>query len=261
MLKHPTVVGFNKSLRFQAYWKIRTKEFGMEAGEIGSPSFSEDLCIAPVLFRYENLTHWTGETVSNLEYQLVVNALVYIDDDGELMVGTVTCWTNQGEVDAEKRALNDLQKDGYVNYLRALTPLKQRNAIFGLAHLTWGIDKPKFLSQPQLAAATMKSGIAELGYFHHTVGLVEIEGNRCKVPIIYEFGGHLHDKDELLAAKSIDDEVLDTKYCIQVQILACISDRAPTGTADVAGGLSVEDMSFSIIPIEDHEVTNLMIVS
>jgi hypothetical protein len=35
MLKHPTVVEFNKSLRFQAYWKIRTKEFGMEAGEIG----------------------------------------------------------------------------------------------------------------------------------------------------------------------------------------------------------------------------------
>jgi hypothetical protein len=78
-----------------------------------------------MVFRYENLNHYRGWTTSNLEYQLVVNAFVYIDDDGEPMVGTVTCSSNHAEVDAEKRALNDLQKDGYVNYLRALTPLKR----------------------------------------------------------------------------------------------------------------------------------------
>src|SRR5260370_7203581 len=128
MLKHPTVVEFNKSLRFQAYWKIRTKEFFTEAGEIGSPIFSEDFCIAPMVFRYENLNHYRGWTTSNLEYQLVVNALVYIDGDGELMVGTVTCWTNQGELDAEQLPLSDLQQDVYINYLRALTPLKRSTA-------------------------------------------------------------------------------------------------------------------------------------
>ena len=64
-----------------------------------------------------------GWTTSNLEYQLVVNAFVYIDDDGEPMVGTVTCSSNQSEVDAEKELLAGLQKNGYVNYLRALTPL------------------------------------------------------------------------------------------------------------------------------------------
>jgi hypothetical protein len=252
MLKHPTVVGLNKSLRFHAYWKIRTKEFGMEAGEIGSPRFSDDLCIAPVLFQYENLTRWTGETVSNLEYQLVVDALVYIDDDGELMVGTVTCWTNQGEVDAEKRALNDLQKDGYVNYLRALTPLKRSNAICDLAEHTWGTDNPKFLSHPQLAAALRQPSIADLIHSATECGPVELQEDRCTASIMYKLYGFFP-KEE--------DESSEAKYYVEVHILACISDRAPAGTGDVAGGLSVEDMWFSIIPIEDHEATNLMIVS
>src|SRR5438309_1294667 len=68
MLKHPTVVEFNKSLGFHACWKIRTMEFGTEAGEIGSPRFSKEFCIAPIFFRYENLNHYYGWTISNLEY-------------------------------------------------------------------------------------------------------------------------------------------------------------------------------------------------
>jgi hypothetical protein len=189
MLKHPTVVEFNKSLRLQAYWKITTKEFCTEAGAIGSPIFSEDFCIAPMVFRYENLNHYRGWTTSNLEYQLVVNALVYIDGDEELMVGTVTCWTNRGEVDAEKRALNDLQKDGYVNYLRALTPLKRSDAICDLAELTWGTDNPKFLSNPQLAAALRQSSIADLILSGTESGPVELQEDRCTAPIMYKLYG------------------------------------------------------------------------
>jgi hypothetical protein len=260
MLKHPTVVEFNKSLGFHACWKIRTMECGMEAGEIGSPSFSEDFCIAPMVFRYENLNRYRGWTTSNLEYQLVVNAFVYIDDDGEPMVGTVRCSSNQSEVDAEKELLAGLQKNGYVNYLRALTPLKQCSAIFHLAELTWGIDNPKFLTHPQLSAAARTLGIAYLDYCDHQVGPVELERDRCTVPIMYSLYGSLHDKDELLASKSPDDEVLDTEYSMQVHILASISDKAPTSSSDIGCELSIENMWFSIIPIEDYEQKNLMIV-
>src|SRR4029077_1149753 len=112
MLKNPTIVEFNRSLGFSAYWKSETSEFGTDAFEVGSPSVSDDLCIAPISFRYRNLNHYTGWTVSNLEYQLVVNALAYVDEEGEPMVGTVTCVTNQDEVNAEKEALSDLKEDG-----------------------------------------------------------------------------------------------------------------------------------------------------
>jgi hypothetical protein len=252
MLKHPTVVEFNNSLGFQACWKIRAMEFGTEAGEIGSPRFSEDFCIAPIFFRYENLTHYYGWTTSNLEYQLVVNAFVYIDDYGEPMLGTVTCSSNQGEVDAEKRILNDLQKHGYVDYLRALTPLKRSDAICDLAKHTWETEDSKFLSHPQLAAALRQSSIADLIYSETECGPVELQEDRCTAPITYKLYGFFP-KEE--------NENSEAKYYVEVHILACISDRAPSGSADVAGGLSVEDMSFSIIPIEDHETTNLMIVS
>jgi hypothetical protein len=261
ILKHPRVLAFNKSLGFNANWKFETQDRGMGAGEIGSPRFSEGFCMVPILFRYENTIHYRGWTTSNLEYQLTVNGLVYIDDDGEPMIDNVSCWSNQAEVDAEKEALADSQKNGYVNYLLALTPRNRRSAIFDLAQLKWGIENPTFLTHARLSAAAIALGIADFGYFHHTVGPVELEGNRCKVPITYEFGGSLYGKDELLAAKSIDDEVLDTKYYIQVQILACISDTAPTSTSDIGCELSIENMWFSILPIEDYEQSDLMIVS
>jgi hypothetical protein len=261
LLRHPTIVAFTKSLGFNAYWEIETEDHGMGAGEIGSPTFSDGFCFVPILFRYKNLNHFRGWTVSNLEYKLFVNGWVYVDDDGEPVIDEVSCWSNQAEVDAEQKALADSQKNGYVNYLRMLTPLNRRNAIFDLAHLTWGIDDPKFLTHPQLCAASTALGIAHLGYLHHTVGPVELEGDRCKVPITYEFGGSLHGKDELLAAKSIDDEVLDTKYYIKIQMLACVSDTPPTSTSDIGCELSIENMWFSIVPIEDYEQSDLTIVS
>jgi hypothetical protein len=260
ILKHPTVAAFTKSLGFNAYWKFETQDHGMGAGEIGSPRFSDGVCFVPILFRYKNLNHFRGWTVSNLEYKLFVNGWVNIDDDGEPIIDHVSCWSNQAEVHAEKEALTDSQKNGYVNYLRMLTPLNRCNAIFDLAHLTWEIDSPKFLTHPQVSAAATALGIADFGYFHHTVGPVEFEGDHCKVPITYEFGGYFHGKDELSAAKSIDDEVLDTKYYVQVQILACVSDTAPTSTSDIGCELSIENLWFSIVPIEDYEHSDLTIV-
>jgi hypothetical protein len=83
MLKHPGVVKLNHSLGFEAAW--RSEKDAIEPIEIGSPRFLDGPWIARVLFRYENATHSRKETVSNLEYQLVVNALVSIDDDGKPM--------------------------------------------------------------------------------------------------------------------------------------------------------------------------------
>jgi hypothetical protein len=260
ILKHPTVVAFTKSLGFNAYWKIETQDHGMGASEIGSPWFSDGFCFVPISFRYKNLNHFRGWTVSNLEYKLFVNGWVYIDADGEPMIANVSCWSNQAEVGAEKEAMADLQKNGYVNYLRMLTPLNRRNAIFDLAERVWGSDDPKFLTHAQLGATATALGIARLGYLGHTVGPVALEGDRCRVPITYEFGDSPR-KDELLAAKSIDDEILDTKYYIKIQMLVCVSDTAAIGASDIGCELSIENMWFSIVPIEDYEQSRLAIVS
>jgi len=265
MLKHPSVVELNQSLGFKADWRsekehlCKTSKFAVDPIEIGSPSFSDDLCIAPVLFRYENVSHRTGEIVSNLEYQLTVNTLVYIDDDREPMVGSVTCWTNQDEVDAEKAVLGDLQKkNGYINYLRALTPLQRRSAIYDLAALTWPMANPEFLSHPELRAAAIELGISDLSCADHEVGPIELSGDRCTVPIKYSVYGY----PSGLEAVSLEDlEDCGAKYYVEVQILACISDRAPTGTNDIGSELSIEDMSFSFLPIEEHVAKNLMVVS
>lgn len=261
MLEHPTVVAFNQSLGFDPHWRFKTTHSEMGADEIGSPSFSENLCIVPILFSYDNIQHSIGSIVSNLEYKLFVNGLVYIDDNAEPMIGTVTCWSNQTEVDAQKAEFAELQEHSYLNYLRVLTPSNRPSAIFDLACLTWGTDDPKFLTYPQLNAAAKSLGIAHLSHADLTVGPVEFEGDHCKVPITYELYGYLHGKDELIAAKSIDDEILDAKYFVQIQILASVSDTVSASTSDIGCELSIGNMWFSIVPIEDYEQKNLMIVS
>ena len=263
ILTHPTVVALNKSLG-STCWKFETGGDRIGATEIGSPRFSEDLCIIPLLFRYKNLNH-SGCPV-NLEHKLFVKTLVYIDDEGKPMVGTVTCWSNQAEVDAQKAEFADLQKAEFLNYLRTLTPLNRRNAIFELAYLTWGTDNPRFLAHPQLSAAITQLGIHDLGYGHHEVGLVELERNHCAAPITYQLYGYLADSDpEYFDAveayeqyRRIEEfEVSEAKYYIQVHILACITR---TSTGDIGAEISIENLWFSIMPIDDHERTRLLIV-
>jgi hypothetical protein len=263
LLTHPTVVALNKSLD-STCWKFETGDDRIGATEIGSPRFSEDLCIVPALFRYENLNH-SGWPV-NLEHKLFVKALVYVDDEGKPMVGTVTCWSNQAEVDAQKAEFANLRKAGYLNYLRTLTPLNRRNAIFELANITWGTDNPRFLAHPQLSAAIKKLGINDLGYGHHEVGVVELDRNHCAAPVTYQLYGYFADSDsgyfDTVEAykqyRRIEEfEVSEAKYYIQVHILACIT---PTSTGDIGAEISIENLRFSIVPIDDHERTSLLIV-
>ena len=263
LLTHPTVVALNKSLD-STYWKFEPGDDRIGATEIDSPRFSEGLCIVPILFRYENPNH-SGWLV-NLERKLFVKALVYIDDEGKPMVGTVTCWSNQAEVDAQKAEFADLQKSEYLNYLRTLRPLNRRHAIFKLAHLTWGTDNLRFLAHPQLSAAIAKLGIHDLGYGHHEVGSIELERDHCTAPITYQLYGYLEDSDpgycDAVEAykqyRRIEEfETPEAKYYIQVQILAWIT---PSSTSDSGAEISIENMWFSIIPIDDYERKSLLIV-
>ena len=176
------------------------------------------------------------------------------------MIGNISCWSNQAEVDAQKAEFAELQEHSYLNYLRVLTPSNRRSAIFDLAYLTWGTDDPKFLTDRQLHAATTRLGIADFGYFDYTVGLVEFDGDQCKVPITYELYGYLHEEEEMLVAE-LGDGVLEPKYYLQIQILACVNDKAPSSASDIGCELSIENMCLSIVPIEDYERKNLMIVS
>jgi hypothetical protein len=145
MLKHSTVGVFDQSLNWRPCWKSIKDKFDPDVVEIGPADLTGDLCIAPITIRYINVNHVINATESNLDYELAVNALVYIDDEGEPMIGTVTCIGNQDAVNAEKEALDEVKKTGYLNYLRALTPDKQRDAIWDLSVVMWGTDDAKFL--------------------------------------------------------------------------------------------------------------------
>jgi hypothetical protein len=230
---------------------VKTSKFAIEPIEIGFPRFLDGSCIAPVLFRYENVTYSRRETVSNLGYQLVLRATVSIDDDGKPMVGSVTCWTNQGKVDAEKKVLTELQKSEYVNYLRALTAINRRNAISELAAAIWGTDNPTLLDHPQLVAALIQLGIADLSNGNlPDVGPVEFQVDHCTAPIIYTLYSYPSSPNTARssALSTSFEEMPEAQYCVKVHILARISDRVATGTGDAGGQLVIEDLWFSIEP-------------
>jgi hypothetical protein len=251
ILKHPTVVAFDESLGFQPKWKFETKQFDVEAGEIGVASFFDDQCVVPILLRYENLICSLGCTTTNLEYRLFVDALVYIDNDGDAMVGNISCSSNHLEVRAEIARCEDLQRHDYMKYLRMLTPPKRSFAIFHLAENKWGMDTPNFFYS-ELSNVIENLGIDELVYDHHEVGPVEFEGNSCTALITYMLYCFLPE---------VQDEYPEAKYYAEIHILARISNRLSRSGDDIGGELSVENISFAVIPIEDHEQTQISIIS
>ncbi|HET9373898.1 MAG TPA: hypothetical protein VFO40_02935 [Chthoniobacterales bacterium] len=93
-----------------------------------------------------------------------------------------------------------------------------------------------------------------------------MERNHCAAPITYQLYGYLADSDpEYFDAveayeqyRRIEEfEVSEAKYYIQVHILACITR---TSTGDIGAEISIENLWFSIMPIDDHERTSLLIV-
>jgi hypothetical protein len=87
LLKDQTVVTFSESLGVAPRsWELDLKHYAEEPEVIDAPVFRGNQCTAPFSFRYQHLD-------SNLG--LVVTGIVYIDDDGSAMIGTLTCLSNQ----------------------------------------------------------------------------------------------------------------------------------------------------------------------
>lgn len=63
-------------------------------------------------------------------------------------------------------------------------------------------------------------------------------------------------KNELRAASRPE-----AKFYVEIHILARISNRLSRSGDDIGGELSVENISFAVIPIEDHEQTKISIIS
>jgi hypothetical protein len=250
MLNHPTVVEFNESLGWRPYWKPIKDKFDPDVVEIGPADLTADLCIAPITIQYRNLNHKINATDSNLDYELTVNALLYIDDEGEPMIGTVTCIGNQDVVDAEKEAFDEVKKTGYLNYLRALTPDKQRDAIWDLSVVVWGTDDAEFLKYGELGTALMQQGV-ELLYSEHEVGPVQLYDDYGTASMSYTLYGYPPEEQ---------DEISEAERCIGVNILACIKEVCQSDSSDARPQLLIKELCFSIIPAEDHEQRELMIV-
>jgi hypothetical protein len=251
MRNHPIVVEFNESLGWRPYWKPIKDEFGREVIEIEDPCLTSDLCTASLTFRYVNLNHYRNSTVSNTDYRLTVKALVYVDDEGEPMIGTVTCIGNQALVNPEKEALSELKKRGYLNYLRALTPEKQRDAVWHLSDVAWGTDDAEFLKDGELGTALTHAGV-DLIYSEHEVSPVQIYDDYGTASMSYTFYGY---------PRKEQDEISEAICCLEVNILACISDVLEIGSDDVGAELTIKELCFSIMSIEQEEERTLMIVS
>jgi hypothetical protein len=137
ILKVQPVSTFSESLGVGACsWEFDLKHYAEEPDLIGAPVFRGDQCTAPFSFRYQHLD-------SNLS--LVITGIVYIDDDGSAMIGTLRCLSNQEKSGSRRRLeLAGINPDTlgtvshnveisrrvpYLDYLRALMPQQRRDAI------------------------------------------------------------------------------------------------------------------------------------
>jgi len=104
--------------------------------------FGADQCIAPFSFRYQHL---------DSDLSLVIKGIVYIDDDGSAMIGTLRGLSNQEKSESRRRMelaginpdtletishnVEISQRVPYLDYLKALMPQQRRDAIFELSRL------------------------------------------------------------------------------------------------------------------------------
>src|SRR5215469_3860553 len=81
LLKDQAVLTFSESLGVAPRsWEFDLKHYAEEPDVIGAPVFRADQCTASFSFRYQHLDSTLG---------LVVTGIVYVDDDGSAMVGTL----------------------------------------------------------------------------------------------------------------------------------------------------------------------------
>ena len=247
ILQDQAVSSFSETLGVNPrFWKFDLKHYAEESDLFGTPVFRGDQCTAPFSFRFEHL-----------DYNLVITGIIYIDDDGSAMIGTLTCLSNREKSHSRSRlVLAGINPDTletvshnvkmsrnilYLDYIKALMPQQRRDAIFDLAQLAWGTDNPKFLDHPKLAHELQKLGISELGEADrcHEVGPVEFNGGRCTAPLTYP----LYGEGEL---SKYEENGLG--YFVEVHILAGIGNK-PSGGGDI----SIENMWFRTALIDGPE--------
>jgi hypothetical protein len=141
ILKDQAVFSFSETLGVNARsWNFDLKHYAEEPELFGAPVFRGDQCTAPFSFRYEHLNH-----------SLVITGIIYIDDGGSAMIGTLTCLSHQENSRARRRLiLAGIDPDTletishnvemsrhvpYLDYIKALMPQQRRDAIFDLARL------------------------------------------------------------------------------------------------------------------------------
>jgi hypothetical protein len=140
VLKDPAVSAFIKTLGIHpGFWKFDLTHYAEEPDLIGTPIFCDDQCRAPFSFCYKYLRK-----------NFVIKGIIYVDDDGSVMIGTLTCLSNQKIPKARRRlglaginpdTLKTLsnnrrqRKALYLDYIKSLMPQQRRDAIFELAEL------------------------------------------------------------------------------------------------------------------------------
>ena len=157
LLKVPPVSSFRESVGIAAgSLEFDLKHYAEEPDLIGPPVFRRDECTAPFSFRYQHL---------HSDFSLVVTGIVYLDDNGSAMIGSLRCQADREKPESRRRlevaginpgTLETVSHDveisrrvPYLDYLKALLPQQRRDAIFKLARVAWG-DTPQLLDHPRL---------------------------------------------------------------------------------------------------------------
>src|SRR5262245_3091744 len=175
MLQHSSVVAYSQKLGVAPFnWESDIRDDLQWAEPFGTPVFQADQCLVPFSFRYQYLAQ-----------NLVVHGTTFIDDAGNTLMGIGGCDIESAPalgssirerlialgIDPETREplpyeLYDeemVHKPPYLDYLRALLPKQQKNAIFGLIpQPAWLWENPTYLQHPKLAAELKAQGIAKL---------------------------------------------------------------------------------------------------
>jgi hypothetical protein len=234
ILKDQAVSTFSEKLGVKpGSWKLDLKHYAEEPELFGPPVFQGEQCVTPFWFLYKHLKR---------KRNLLVTGTVSTDDNGKAKIAICECDKTRSyqshsrarlifagiDPDTLDTVSHNTQMSRilpYLDYLKALMPQQQRDAIFDLSRRAWGTDNPKFLAHPKLAPELERLGISELceADLCHQVGPVNFNEGRCTAPLTYYLYGD-------------GERESDFGYYVEVHILAGIGNKAAGGGEISVGG-------------------------
>jgi hypothetical protein len=239
MLQHPSVVAYSQKLGVAPFnWESEIDHDLQWAEPFGSPVFHPGKCLVPFSFRYECLAQ-----------RLVVKGITYVDDLGNTVMSIQGCdieTTPSFQLHTRERLIalgidaetweplpyepydeEMAHKPLYLEYLRALLPGQQQDAIYHLIRPDWLRENPKYLLHPTLAAEIKAHGMRDLIFMDGArinLGVPDFSAGRCTVPL-----GFCLEEDRA----HYDDQ----GYLVEVHLLVRIENR-PGGGGEIA---AIED--------------------